>query len=232
MENITKDYVFLDGVWLKQEKLLEMASQAGSMAVAEHYLCAYLTNALMNGNREAIKNLNAIRKVYNLEAIPFTEEDRDNGNSPKDDTDDKARKKYLEMSEDKRVELMQASLQQLRLFHQDLFSTRNHWCGIFLVERDRLDAGIKKKDFAERAKKMTPSDWPEDLTIGDSTLSNFSHYVLNTDRDKAYYSMKNNPWKELCNTFWEIVKEKILTSDLRKNVSSTNNFTNNQKAYE
>ena len=76
MENITKDYVFLDGVWLKQEKLLEMASQAGSMVVAEHYLCAYLTNALLNGNREAIKNLNAIRKVYNQKAIPFTEEDK------------------------------------------------------------------------------------------------------------------------------------------------------------
>ena len=79
---------------------------------------------------------------------------------------------------------------------------------------------------------MTPSDWPEDLTIGDSTLSNFSHYVLNTDRDKAYYSMKNNPWKELCNTFWEIVKEKILTSNLRKKINFTNNLTNNQKAYE
>ena len=75
MENISKDYVFLDGVWLKQEKLLEMASQAGSMVMAEHYLCVYLANALLNGNREAIKNLNAIRRVYNLQAIPFTEEE-------------------------------------------------------------------------------------------------------------------------------------------------------------
>ena len=213
MENITKDYVFLDGVWLKHEKLLKMASQAGSMVVAEHYLCAYLTNALLNGNREAIKNLNAIRKVYNQKAIPFTEEDGNDGNSQKDDTDDKARKKYRKMSEERRDELMLASLQQLMLFHQDLFPTQIHWCGIFLVERDRLDAGIKKKDYADRARKMTPSDWPEDLTIGDSTLSNFSHYVINTDRDKAYFSMKKNPWKELCETFWEIVKEKILTSD-------------------
>ena len=213
MENITKDYVFLDGVWLKQEKLLEMASQAGSMVVAEHYLCAYLTNALLNGNREAIKNLNAIRKVYNQKAIPFTEEDGNDGNSQKDDTDDKAKKMYREMSEEKRDELMRASLQQLRLFHQDLFSTRNHWCGIFLVERDRLDAGLKKKDYADRVRKITPSDWPEDLTISDSTLGNISHYIFISDKNKAYYSMKKNPWEELCNTFWEIVKEKILTSD-------------------
>lgn len=213
MENITKDYVFLDGVWLKQEKLLEMASQAGSMVVAEHYLCAYLTNALLNGNREAIKNLNAIRKVYNQKAIPFTEEDGNDGNSQKDDTDDKARKKYREMSVERRVELMRASLEQLRLFHQDLFSTRNHWCGIFLVERDRLDASLKKKDYADRVRKMTPSDWPEDLTISDSTLGNISHYIIKSDKSKAYYSMKKNPWEELCNTFWDIVKEKILTSD-------------------
>lgn len=213
MENITKDYVFLDGVWLKQEKLLEMASQAGSMVVAEHYLCAYLTNALLNGNREAIKNLNAIRKVYNQKAIPFTEEDGNDGNSQKDDTDDKAKKMYREMPEEKRDELMRASLQQLRLFHQDLFSTRNHWCGIFLVERDRLDAGLKKKDYADRVRKITPSDWPEDLTISDSTLGNISHYIFISDKNKAYYSMKKNPWEELCNTFWEIVKEKILTSD-------------------
>lgn len=230
MENITKDYVFLDGVWLKQEKLLEMASHAGSMVVAEHYLCAYLTNALLNGNREAIKKLNAVRKVYHLDAIPYTEEE--NCDCPKDDTDDQARKLYQKMPVEERNDLMRISLQQLRSFHQDLFPTQNHWCGIFLVERDRLDAGIKKNGYAERAKKMTPSDWPEDLDISDSTLANFSHYVLKVDRHKAYYSMKKNPWKELCNTFWEIVKEKILTSDLRKNVSSTNNLTNNQKAYE
>ena len=230
MENITKDYVFLDGVWLKQEKLLEMASQAGSMVVAEHYLCAYLTNALLNGNREAIKEINAIRKVYHLDAIPYTEED--NCDSPKDDTDDQARKVYQKMPLEERNDLMRVSLQQLRLFHQDLFSTQNHWCGIFLVERDRLDASIKKKDYADWVRKITPSDWPKDLTIGDSTMSNFSHYIFRSDKDKAYYSMKKNPWEELCNTFWEIVKEKILTSDLRKNVSSTNNLTNNQKAYE
>ena len=75
MENLHKEYIYLDGAWLKENQLLQMARQAGNMVVAEHYLCAYLTNAVLNGNRDAVKNLNAIRKVYNLEPIPFTEDD-------------------------------------------------------------------------------------------------------------------------------------------------------------
>ena len=67
--------------------------------------------------------------------------------------------------------------------------------------------------YADRVRKITPSDWPEDLTISDSTLGNISHYIIKSDKSKAYYSMKKNPWEELCNTFWEIVKEKILTSN-------------------
>ena len=211
MENYHKDYVFLDGLWLKEEKLLEMARQAGSMAVAEHYLCAYLTNAVLNENRDAIKNLNAIRNVYGLSQIPFTDQDGDEG-KPKDDTDELARKRYRGMPDEKKVELMRASLQQLMELHRNLFVSRNHWCGIFLVVRDRLEAGIKKTAFADWAKKVTPSGWPEDLTVGESTLSNFSHYVEYDDREKFYYSMRNNPWAMLCGTFWEIVKMQILTN--------------------
>ena len=74
MENLHKEYIYLDGMWLKEEQLLKMASNAGSWNVAEHYLCAYLTNALINGNTEAIKRVNEIRDLYQLDAIPFTNE--------------------------------------------------------------------------------------------------------------------------------------------------------------
>ena len=74
MKNKQKDYIYLDGLWLKDNQLLKMASRAGSMSVAEHYLCAYLANALLNGNREAFHHLNKIRTEYHLNPIPFTEE--------------------------------------------------------------------------------------------------------------------------------------------------------------
>ena len=212
MENLHKEYIYLDGMWLKEEQLLKMASNAGSWNVAEHYLCAYLTNALINGNTEAIKRVNEIRDLYQLDAIPFTNEIEINVNK-KDKVADLARKKYSEKPDKEKMKLLMTSLEQLLEFHRNLFTSRNHWNGIYLVVRDRLDNTIKKSDFASRVYRITPSGWPEDLTIGDSTLSNFSHYVKYNDRDKAYYNMNKNPWESLCNAFWDIVKTNLLTND-------------------
>lgn len=77
MDNLQKELIYLDGLWLEENQLLKLASRAGSMSVAEHYLCAYLANALLNGNRNAIHNLNLVRSQYNLKPIPFAEENGD-----------------------------------------------------------------------------------------------------------------------------------------------------------
>ena len=143
MENLHKEYIYLDGMWLKEEQLLKMASNAGSWNVAEHYLCAYLTNALINGNTEAIKRVNEIRDLYQLDAIPFTNEIEGNVNK-KDKVADLARKKYAEKPEKEKMKLLMTSLEQLLEFHRNLFTSRNHWNGIYLVVRDRLDNTIKK----------------------------------------------------------------------------------------
>ena len=45
MENITKDYVFLDGVWLKQEKLLEMARDLRYAGVPEDKIVVLKSNS-------------------------------------------------------------------------------------------------------------------------------------------------------------------------------------------
>ena len=79
MKSNHKELIYLDGLWLKEDQLLKMAGRAGSMAVAEHYLCAYLVNALLNGDRKAIHNVNMIRAEYHLKPIPFTEEDEGDG---------------------------------------------------------------------------------------------------------------------------------------------------------
>ncbi len=77
MKDLQKEYIYLDGLWLEENQLLKLASRAGSMVVAEHYLCAYLANALLNGNRNAIHNLNLVRTQYKLKPIPLTEENGD-----------------------------------------------------------------------------------------------------------------------------------------------------------
>ena len=77
MKKLNENLIFLDGLWLKENQLLKMASHAGSMVLAEHYLCAYLVNALLNGNRNAIHNLNLIRAQYKLKPIQFTEDQQE-----------------------------------------------------------------------------------------------------------------------------------------------------------
>ena len=95
MKNYHKELIYLDGLWLEENKLLKLASRAGSLSVAEHYLCAYLVNALLNGNRKAIHNINMIRAEYHLKPIPFTEE---NGG---------------DMSDESNIELMRATSAEL-----------------------------------------------------------------------------------------------------------------------
>jgi hypothetical protein len=58
-----------------------------------------------------------------------------------------------------------------------------------------------------------PTDWPEKLKINDSTLSTISRYIKADDRELAYYEMEDNPFNEMCNEFWNILSEQILTSN-------------------
>lgn len=210
MENLHKDFIYLDGMWLKEEQLLKLAKNAGSMVIAEHYLCAYLLNAVINGKSDAIDKVNEVRAVYGLDAIPYSDI-KENCSNRRDTKADLARKKYLEMVPDKQQAFLSSCLKLLMEHHKELFKSKTYWTGIYLVVRDRFDSKIRKSDFPDLVRKITPSDWPHNLLISDTTLSNFSHYLDYCDRGEAYYDMKNNPWEDLCMTFWDIVEYEILT---------------------
>ena len=113
--------------------------------MAEHYMCAYLANAVINGKNDAISKLNDVRASYGAAAIPI-----DNA-------------------------------------------------GLEGSRRDNA-AEVARRKFAA-------------MTISKATLSNFAHYIDRDDRQEAYYDMENNPWEELCNVFWKITEQLILTSD-------------------
>ena len=81
-----------------------------------------------------------------------------------------------------------------------------------MVVRDRLvGESLKQTGFFNFANEITPEDWPVRLRIGENTSKNFGREIDADDRGEAYYDMKQNPQKELCDTFWEIVKSMILT---------------------
>ena len=215
MENYHKEYVYLDSLWLKEDKLLQLAFNAGSWDKAEHYLFAYLANAVINGNTKAIEKVNEVRESYGVKPIPYPEDVSNDGrmkNRKADSCADLARKKYGQMTFEKRKAVLMASLSDIMHHHLELFRSSAYWNGIFLVIRDRVDGKLKKTEFTELAEAITPESWPQSLVISKTTLNNFSHYLNLADREEAYYDMKNNPWAELCETFWEILKQQILTN--------------------
>ena len=214
MEDLSKDYIYLDSLWLKEAQLFQMAYNAGSWDKAEHYLFAYLANAVINGNKEAVKKVNEVREAYGVKPIPYTERENGEGHQHKkkaNSSADLARKKYAKLALEQRKAVLLESLTDIMNQHLALFKSSAFWNGVFLVIRDRVDGRLKKSEFFDLAVVITPEGWPPSLTISKSTLNNFSHYVTYPDCDEAYYDMTNNPWEDLCDTFWEILEQQILT---------------------
>ena len=126
----------------------------------------------------------------------------------------KADKVLQKLNYDSRVALLNEPLNIIRCNHGYVFSSAIDWSGIFLVVHDRLDPRVNRTSFHQLAVDCTPEDWPEDLRIGLNMLSNFAHYVSYEDRKEAYYDMDNNPRGELCNRFWSVSRQLILTKNL------------------
>jgi hypothetical protein len=203
-------------MWLQEKQLLKLAMNVGSFALAEHYLCALLANAVIYGKRDVILKVNEVREFYHVPLIPLPE-DREEEDDAWHHTglnctaDDQARFVFQKMTKEERRDVLKRSMSYLRENYH-LFIYTRHWLSIFLVVRDRLvGESLKQTGFFGLAKEITPDNWPIRLRIGENTSKNFGREIEEDDRGEAYYDMKQNPQKQLCDTFWEIVKSMILT---------------------
>ena len=214
MEKNLSEYVCLDGVYFKEEQLVKMAINAGSFAVAEHYLCAYLAHGLMYGKMEVIDKVNEVREQYDLLPYKKPEEQmrgvRSGFVNRKESVEFKVRKAYGNMSDAHRREVMKSCLMILRA-QSNLFNHKNDWLSVMLVVRDRLDGNINQNNFYDYACDITPENWPNALRISEHTPKNFSRLLNVMDRTEAYYDMEENPQEDLCIKLWDIVIETILT---------------------
>ena len=200
-------YIWHDGVRIREDQLISMAKNAGDYSIAEHYMCSLLAHGVIHGLAYIIDKANEIKAHYKVMSIPISNvESHDDSHKHCD----MARKIYQELKRDERKQVMKDSLAVLINKYGALFKSKNHWIGIYLVIRDRVNGNISMTDFTDYVLSVTPACWPKGLTIGQRTLSNFSRCVEYEDRFEAYYDMDNNPWEELCNTFWEILKQQIL----------------------
>lgn len=214
MDIFNREFIYLDGMWLKEGQLLKLAFNADRYDLAEHYLFAYLTHAVVFGKQEALKKVNEVRKAHGLNPFPYLEEECGNGARRRKQNSaaaDLARTKYLKMTSEQRIEVLVEAMTNIMTQNLKLFQSSACWCGIYLVIKDRLDGSLKKSKFAELGILITPEGWPQSLAIATSTLTNISHYVNPHDRKEAYYDMKNCPWEDLCKTFWEILEQGIIT---------------------
>ena len=218
MEKLHKEYIYLDGMWLKEEQLLKLAMNVGNFALAEHYLCALLADAVIKGRREAIVEVNKVREHYGVTAIPLSEDDLESDEDLKGKTrltaaDEQARKRFLNMSREDRLCVLRRSMDRL-IADYHLFNYARHWLSIFMVVRDRLvGESLNQTSFLTLANEITPEGLPLKLRFGENTRKNMGREICEVDRGEVYYRMKRNPQKQLCDTFWDIVKDTILTQD-------------------
>lgn len=74
------------------------------------------------------------------------------------------------------------------------------WIGIYLVVTGKLGVILKKGDFEEYAKKITPKFFPEKGKIKFSTMTNFAAYTNENNIGNYRRTM------EVHDVFWDIVK--------------------------
>lgn len=212
------EYIYLDGMWLKEEQLLKLAMNVGNFALAEHYLCALLADAVIKGRREAIREVNKVREHYGVTAIPLSEDDLADDDEQKGRVrltaaDEQAKRLFLKMSREDRMCVLRRSMDRL-IADYHLFNYARHWLSIFMVVRDRLvGESLSQTCFLALAGEITPESMPQKLRFGENTRKNMGREICEADRGEVYYRMKRNPQKRLCDTFWDIVKDTILTQD-------------------
>ena len=218
MEKLHKEYIYLDGMWLKEEQLLKLAMNVGNFALAEHYLCALLADAVIKGRREAIVEVNKVREHYGVTPIPLSEDDLEDDNDQMGRArltaaDEQARRRFLNMPREDRLCILRKSMDRL-IADYHLFNYARHWLSIFMVVRDRLvGESLNQTSFLTLANEITPEGLPLKLRFGENTRKNMGREICEVDRGEVYYRMKRNPQKQLCDTFWDIVKDTILTQD-------------------
>ena len=212
MEKNLSEYVYLDGMLLKEEQLLKLSKNVGCYAQAEHYLFALLAHGVINGKREVIDMVNEVREFYGVPKIPVGNQESTFARSRAESLDDKARMLFKKMPIDKRREILKEALRRLRTqFH--LFIYSKHWQGVFSVIRDRLEGdALKQNAFIAYASDITPEDWPDSLKIRQNTIKNFARDTDSSEKGEAYYDRDYNPQQEICDTFWDILKEAIFAS--------------------
>lgn len=214
MTNYENEFVWHDGAQIKAQYLVGMAKKAGSYALAEHYLVSILAHGVTHGLSDYIDLVNEVRTHYQVEPIPVPKQEQISVycmDRRERNREYQVRKCYQDLNGEECKTLLRECLEALQINHPDLFKFKNQWIGIYLVVRDRLDSGITQCDFLSLAIRALPPGWPKRLAINENVFKNMRRDFPKSDAGEAYFEMENNPQKRLCDTFWDILQQYLLT---------------------
>ena len=221
MSQDISEYITLDGVPHHIDAIEKMAMNCGSYLVAEHYMNAVMEHALLYQRLDFLERVRKIKTSYNVQFIDRGYGNPASGNNMprrgglQHDPNVIARKIYQEMGADEQNGVLKDGLALLRQQKEELFNKPACWMGIVLVVSVRLDQQLKMAQLYNFACKVMPDDWPDSLKAKPSTSSNFSRRVGSKDREKPYYEMETNPWRELCDKYWETVRQLLLQKNTK-----------------
>lgn len=212
------DYVSIDGVYLHKDVYIQIAKNSRNPVIAEHFLLPLAYYAAVNKRQDIIDEVDEIRRLYNFAPLPSAKPPTSSGKYEPDFStmtppEIRARVVYKKLNIEIKKKVLRTALTKLRVEDERLFKNKSCWIGIYFVVRDRLDSKISQTDFYDFAVSFTPDDWPENLKIGPTTLSNMTRKVEPEDRNEPYYDMANNPWDELCEKYWTLVLADLLTKE-------------------
>lgn len=207
-----QEFVEHDGVFIHVNKMVEMAKNAGSYNVAEHYIVSLLVHAHRYDMPMIFVEINSIRMHYHLQPFasingPASGNNMPNFEQPRMRQSEIVQKTYRQLSQEQKESVLKEALVKLHLEEKKLFERKTFWIGVYLVVRDRLDQDLKAAAFCRY--KLTPDGWTNALVA--TSLSNIGRYIEGDDKELAYYQMTNNPFKHLCEKYWSTLQSLILT---------------------
>ena len=208
-------YIWHDGATIPENLLMTMAKTAGTYEGAKPYLFSLLAHGVMHGISDYIYKVNEIRELCGVEPIPVPENMDDMMNARKGykkSPEDLAREKYKQMNDTMKYALLKTALGEIADKRLELIKKKAVWIGVYHVVHDRLDGSIVKNTFYTTAKAIEPDNWPVKFRISEDTMSNYAHHISYNDSMEAYFDMDENPFKELCDAFWEVLSRMILTN--------------------
>lgn len=207
-----KDYlIYHNRVKVSVQTILDMAMGSPDYHTAEHYLVSLLFAAKQYEDNWLFSQCKDIMEKFGVS--PYPELPASKGNMPNVPAiEEETRQYFKRLTQAAKLDLLRKAMIFLKDatndYHQKVFSQRQDWMGVYLVLHDRLYDRLPQSHFADFAVTFTPDDWPEDLKINKSTMTNFAKVVT---ENKPYYMMKENKFQDVCNAFWNIIIKLIRT---------------------